>query len=215
MNLFIVCKRAAWTSLCGVNLLWNVTAAEIGSKDFKATHLFQTTNLWTVHLQFTPEQWQAIEPAGGRGGFGGMFGGGGFGGRGGRGGPGGMNAGAFLAPAFMKAGDQDQDSKLSKTEFLALGEKWFADWDTNKTGKLNASQVSTGLGAVLGQGNAGFPGMGGMGGQADADFRKEPGAGVAESTLWGSNSSTFTPTWNSRASISKTSPSATRATALI
>ena len=35
-------KRATLTLLCGVNLLWAVTAAEIGAKDFKPAHLFLT-----------------------------------------------------------------------------------------------------------------------------------------------------------------------------
>lgn len=49
------------------------------------TQLFNVTNVWRVHLRFTPDQWEAMEPAGGFGPFGRP---GGFGpGPGGPGGP--------------------------------------------------------------------------------------------------------------------------------
>ena len=54
-------------------------------------NIFEITNVWTVHLTLTAEQWEAIEPKGGPGGFGGFGGprgGRGFGGPGGPGGPG-------------------------------------------------------------------------------------------------------------------------------
>lgn len=54
----------------------------------KADDLFQTSQVWTVHLTFTAEQWAAMEPKGGPQGF--PFGGGRPGGRGPGGPPGGF-----------------------------------------------------------------------------------------------------------------------------
>ena len=123
----------------------NAQGAEPSPKNLQPEHVFQMTNLWTVHFKFTPEQWQEMEPKGGlMSGMFGMFGGG-------RGGPGGFQmpqefgTGMFLAPAFLKAGDRDGDNKLSKEEFAALGAKWFSDWDTNQTGALKVEQVCSGL----------------------------------------------------------------------
>lgn len=151
MKLSFVCNRAALGALWVAVLSWNVIAGEIGARDFKSLDLFQTTNLWTVHFQFTPEEWESMEPKGGRGGIFGMFGGGGAG----PGGAGfrmleGFGTGMFLAPGFLKAGDQNGDRKLSQEEFSALGEKWFSSWDTNHTGKLGPDQVRSGLDSVLG-----------------------------------------------------------------
>ncbi|HEX5176874.1 MAG TPA: CotH kinase family protein [Chthoniobacteraceae bacterium] len=93
--------------------------------------------VWNVHLTFTPKQWSAMEPKGAPGG-------GPMGGGGNR--PRGMfGPGMFLAPAFVKAGDADNDSKLSANEFRALGEKWFAQWDKEKRGKVNSDQLKAGL----------------------------------------------------------------------
>ena len=85
-----------------------------------------------------------MEPAGG----GGFFGGPGGGARG-PGGPGGFGPAMFVAPAFLKAGDQNQDGKLSSEEFHALAEKWFAEWDKDKLGKLNGDQLRAGINLTL------------------------------------------------------------------
>src|ERR1039458_9054867 len=87
--------------------------------------LFNLTNVWKLHLTFASDQWQGMEPKGGPGG-------------GGPGGPGGFGPGMFIAPMFLNQGDANHDGKLSREEFSALGQKWFAAWDTNKTGKLDA-----------------------------------------------------------------------------
>ena len=50
----------------------------------------------------------------------------------------------FVVPSFLR-GDQDRDGKLSKSEFEALNEKWFQDWDKDKSDKLNGDQLRTGL----------------------------------------------------------------------
>ena len=101
----------------------------------KPSELFKSTTVWTVHLQFTPQQWEAIEPKAGEGI-----------GRGFRG-PGGMAG--VLAPGFLKDGDLDHDSKLSKDEFGAMAEKWFTQWDVDKSGKLNAEQLRIGMTAAM------------------------------------------------------------------
>jgi hypothetical protein len=114
--------------------------------------LFNLTNVWKLHLTFAPDQWQAMEPKGGPGG----------GGPGGPGGPGGFGPGMFIAPMFLNQGDANHDGKLSREEFSALGQKWFATWDTNKTGKLDAGKIRAGLDAM--PGSPGGIGPGGPGG---------------------------------------------------
>lgn len=158
--------------------------------------LFGTTGVWEVHLKFTPEQWDAMEPkSGGFGGFGGPPGGGGrrfgpgggpgFGpgvgvgepggferpaGPGGPGGgpglrPGGFGPAMFIAPIFLEAGDLNHDGSFSRSEFEKLGRKWFAAWDTNKSGALDLEKIRAGLnsGIMLGANNRGGPGGPGRG----------------------------------------------------
>ena len=146
--------------------------------------LFRLTNIWTVHLKFTADQWKAMEPEGGPGGPGGPFGGP-FGGRrgggpgepeagpdrGGPGGPGGppgdFGPAMFLAPAFLRNADLNHDGKLSSEEFGSLAEKWFAAWDKTHSGKLTEDQVRTGLNQSFsdgqGPGRPGGPGGRGPG----------------------------------------------------
>jgi hypothetical protein len=75
----------------------------------------------------------------------------------------------FLAPGFLKNGDQNQDGKLSGEEFRALGEKWFVEWDKEKGGRLNADQIRAGI-------NASFALPGGGGGPGG---RRSRGGGAA------------------------------------
>src|SRR6266849_5087348 len=119
--------------------------------------LFRITNVWTVHLKFTPEQWQAMEPE--------NSGPAPFGGPGGPRGPGGFGPALFIAPSFLRQGDQNHDGKLSKDEFRALAEKWFAEWDKEKRGKLDGDQLRAGLSSTLAPPNFGPPGAGGPGGR--------------------------------------------------
>lgn len=144
----------------------------------RADQLFNLTNVWQVRLTFSPDQWEAMEPKGGFGGFGGPGGreGGGPGGPPGQGdrgpdGPGGGPRGPggfggfgpsmFIAPVFLSQGDTNHDSTFSRGEFLALGEKWFAAWDTNRAGKLDLDKIRTGLNTTLmGPGQPGRPGFG-------------------------------------------------------
>ena len=101
----------------------------------RAAELFATTHVWSAHFTFAPAQWTALEPKSDALPFAGprpqqrdVFG-----------------PGMFLAPAFLATGDANKDHKLSEEEFTALGAKWFAQWDINKRGKLNADQIKAGL----------------------------------------------------------------------
>src|SRR4030095_10077113 len=110
--------------------------------------LLDSSKVWSIHLTFSADQWQAMEPKGGPP-AGGPGGPGRMGGMGGPGGPGGMRGaggrGAFspammLAPAFLK-GDNNGDGRLSREEFRTLGEDWFTAWDKSGQGKLTEDQV--------------------------------------------------------------------------
>ena len=143
-------------------LLSQAAPVTIGSEpaELKTADLFQGTNLWTVHLKFSADQWAAIEPKGGNRGF---FGGGprGPGGPGGPGGPrGGFGPGMFVAPAFLKSGDKDGDGKLSADEFRGLGAGWFTQWDREKAGFLTEDSIRSGLNSVLESPGFGPPGGG-------------------------------------------------------
>lgn len=125
----------------------------------KPAELYRGTNVWTVHFTFTAEQWESMEPKGGGGFFGGPRGGEG------RGGPGLFGPAMFVAPVFTSQGDTDGDSKLSAAEFSALAEKWFTSWDKDKSGKLNAEQLRSGINSSFGlPGGGGPPGGGPPGG---------------------------------------------------
>jgi spore coat protein H len=149
-------RLVAWSTigLCP----WGAKSAGPGVPPEKPADLFQAAKVWTVHLQFTAEQWGAMEPAesdampgpGGR-----RFGG--------PGGPGGFGPAMFLAPSFLKA-DEDRDGKLSREEFRALGEKWFSDWDKSKRGELDLAQVREGISSTLLLPQFGGPGPGGRDG---------------------------------------------------
>ena len=121
--------------------------------------LFDLTSVWTVHLTFTAEQWQAMQPKNtGRGPFGQP----GPGGPGPRRGPDQFGPANFLAPVFLRDGDRNHDQKLSAEEFELLAGKWFDQWDKSKRGVLNPEQLRDGLNATFGPpqgpGNPGGPG---------------------------------------------------------
>ncbi|MCY2950804.1 MAG: hypothetical protein NTU53_02370 [Planctomycetota bacterium] len=104
------------------------------------SQLYNLTAVHTIHLHFTPDQWQAIEPKStGRSPFGGPR----------PGGPGVFGPASFLAPVFMTAADQNRDQKISKDEFHSLADKWFTDWDKEKTAKLTPDQLRAGLNATF------------------------------------------------------------------
>ena len=118
----------------------------------KAGDVFVTNKVWTIHLKFSAAQWAAIEPKGGPPGMGRP-------GPGGPGGPGGFGPAMFAAPVFLK-GDQNNDGKLSRAEFDALGQAWFAQWDKSKSGRVTREQLMQGLNQTFE-----MPGMGGPGGR--------------------------------------------------
>lgn len=72
----------------------------------------------------------------------GPFGGGGGGRNGGRGG---FGLGTFLAPAVLQQADLDHNEKVSPAEFQKLGEKWWQEWDVERTGMLTEEQLGNGL----------------------------------------------------------------------
>ncbi len=88
----------------------------------------------------------------------GPFGGGG-GGRGG--GRGGFGPGTFLAPAVLQQADLDHNEKVSAAEMQKLGEKWWQEWDVEKTGMLTEEQLGNGLAKAFPmQPGGGGPGRG-------------------------------------------------------
>src|SRR5688572_17754027 len=102
-----------------VAALWMVSLRAAADQPLpkKASDLFVVTQVWTVHLTFSPDQWEAMEPAGGGGMFGAQRRGEGEPGQRGPGGFGGPGPATFLAPAFLRDADEDKNKLLSKTEF--------------------------------------------------------------------------------------------------
>ena len=102
----------------------------------KASELYDTTSVWNIHLKFTAEQYKAMQPVNGERGFFGL------------GGP--RNAqefgpAMFLSPIFTKAADTNSDGKITRQEFLDMGQRWFAEWDKDKKGKVTLSQLRNAL----------------------------------------------------------------------
>jgi hypothetical protein len=78
----------------------------------------------------------------------------------GGGGPVGMGGPANLAPGVFGAADGNKDGSLSREELKATFEKWFAEFDSAKSGSLNEETLYAGLREKLPQGGFG----GGFGG---------------------------------------------------
>jgi outer membrane protein assembly factor BamB len=86
----------------------------------------------------------------------------------GRGGP-----GRFIGPGFFGALDANKDGSLTREEFTNSFAKWFAQWDSDKSGSLTEAKLRDGLNAALprlqfggpGGGQGGGPGRGGPGGR--------------------------------------------------
>ncbi len=65
----------------------------------------------------------------------------------------------FIAPLVLTAGDADGDGQLTAREFTMLADKWFAAWDTNRSGGLSVEETRSGLDASApAPGPAGGPG---------------------------------------------------------
>jgi len=124
---------------CGAVALQRVAPGASSRQLLDSDHIYGLTNIWTIHLKFAPDQWDAMEPRGG----GNPFFGGAPGGR--PGGGGGANGDRTLAPVFMSQGDWNRDGRISPEEFTGLAKKWFGAWDTNGAGKLDEGQIRAGL----------------------------------------------------------------------
>ena len=111
--------------LCVAEALLYALPSAYSATTLDSDPVYGLTNVWTVHLKFEPDQWNAMEPKGGFTPFGG-------GPRGG--GPGGGNAAKMLTPVFMSRGDLNRDGQLSQEEFVNLGLKWFKAWNTQGKG---------------------------------------------------------------------------------
>ncbi len=135
--------------LCGAGALQRVSPRPSSSQLLDSDRIYNLTNVWTIHLAFAPDQWEAMEPQGGGNPF---FGGGG--GRQGR--SGGALEDRALAPAMMSLGDFNRDGRISAKEFVGLAETWFNAWDSQGTGRLDEGQIRTGLGAVRNPAGAGI-----------------------------------------------------------
>lgn len=99
--------------------------------------IYALTNIWTLHLTFTADQWKAMEPPGG----GNPFFGGPPGGR-----PGAVGAGdRTLAPVIMREADANRDGRIAPEEFTGLAERWFLAWDAERAGRLDEGRLRAGL----------------------------------------------------------------------
>src|SRR5690348_16929855 len=121
---------------CGAAELPRVAPDASSSATLDSDHLYNLTNVWTIHLEFRSDQWAAMEPKGG----GNPFGGGRGGGRGG-----GLNAARMLSPVFMSLGDLNRDGRIARDEFSSLAQNWFKAWDVQGKGTLDESQIRAGL----------------------------------------------------------------------
>lgn len=91
---------------------------------------------------------------------------GGRGNQGQRGGAQGPNAAPGPGPAgiigqgLFAAADTDKDGSMTRHELKGTFEKWFVEWDSEKSGSLNEEKLSSGLRAALPQQGFGGPGGG-------------------------------------------------------
>ena len=129
--------------------------------------LFNPQKIHKIHLIFTKENWEAMEPDRRGGGFGGPGGGPPGGGPGGGGfgdfNPDDFGVGMMLAPGLMK-GDSNKDSKLTEEEMLKVADQWYTRWDTNKTDALTETDFRRGLNALAAEDMGGGPDRGPGGG---------------------------------------------------
>ncbi len=143
-------------NLCGAAAVPPVSPITSSAHPLDSDHLYGLTNVWTIHLRFTPDQWEAMEPKGGQPGLMGMFG------RGPGGSAGGLEAlspGRTLAPVIMSQGDLNRDGQVSREEFARLAQGWFKAWNANGKGKLDESQMRAGLDAIRNPAGSGIANM--------------------------------------------------------
>ncbi len=124
-----------------VGLMFFCAIASLGLRAFgadqapaKSAELFEQNKVWNIHLTFTAEQWQAMEPGRPRSPYAGprpaipKF-----------------DLGRAIAPTFLVQGDTNHDGRLSAKEFADLLEKWFAAWDKQNAGVLTAAELRDGI----------------------------------------------------------------------
>ena len=102
--------------------------------------LFSQTKVWTVSFTFKPDQWEAMDPKGGKNIFTLMFSGGG---------PKGPGMPAALASAVLKRGDLNRDEALDRDEIQRLAIALFERWDLDGAGLVKADRIKDGLGTLL------------------------------------------------------------------
>jgi|ERR1043166_5030934 Ca2+-binding EF-hand superfamily protein len=69
---------------------------------------------------------------------------------------------AYVFNGLFTAADRDKDGSVTRAELKTTFEKWYADWDSEKSGAITEEHVSAGLRAALPQqGGGGFGGPGG------------------------------------------------------
>ncbi|HEY0456807.1 MAG TPA: PQQ-binding-like beta-propeller repeat protein [Verrucomicrobiae bacterium] len=70
----------------------------------------------------------------------------------------GFNPGRFAGPGLFTAADSDKDGSLTREEWKSTFTKWFADWDSEKSGAIDQDKLAAGLTAALPRPNFGGPG---------------------------------------------------------
>src|SRR5258707_680940 len=136
MRIMMNCARS-WLRLIILATVALPGAMVLGADQIPANsaELFDQDKVWNVHLSFTAEQWQAIEPAARRRSpvpasrpaapkF---------------------DLGRAIAPTFLVQGDTNHDGRLSAQDFTSLSEKWFAAWDRNNAGALTVPDLRDGI----------------------------------------------------------------------
>src|SRR5258706_5222225 len=130
------CARSwPWLIILGIFTFPGAMVRAADQIPAKSADLFDQDKVWNIHLSFTAEQWQAIEPAGRRRSpvaasrpavpkF---------------------DVGRAIAPTFLVQGDANHDGRLSAQEFTSLSERWFAAWDRNNAGVLTAPDLRDGI----------------------------------------------------------------------
>jgi len=86
----------------------------------------------------------------------------------------GRGPGRFAGRAIFTAADSNKDGSLTLAELKSTFEKWFADWDADKSDSLDEGEIRAGLEAVLPRPNFGG-GRGGPGGGPGGQFGGGPG----------------------------------------
>ena len=112
--------------------LQHVAPGESPGLHLSADHFYSQTNIWTVHLSFAPEQWEAMEPPD----------------RGRSESLPGASGARSLAPVIMSQGDANRDGRASPGELERPARAWVQGWDPDGSGHLDGDQIRAGLDAI-------------------------------------------------------------------